>query len=223
MTDYKERAQFKNLKGSELWPEVISYRLGDRLKATEEEKRKFAFCLELAIPNALEVAEVFNPDFEYVKKIHKKADKLMSLLEDIRDAEEKSIYIEDIISHSLSCRSTDMDFLDVFYFADAFKGFLEDRLKDLKRGSNIEIQLMVCQYICGLYEKILGKKPSCYGENRFNQSQKIDDCTPYERVCFEVERRYELGITWSTMKKASKTYKAIFDRAKADDRLEWMN
>ena len=206
--------KFDNLKGSALWPEVIAHRLGDGIKASEIQKMAFALRLETVIPKLIERTKLTNPDREILRSMKEKADNLYEALESIRNASEQNKYIEDIIAFSLLHKSDRMDFLDVYWFADAFRGFLQDDLDKIKSGKDSASDLYICVCICWVYESYLGVVPTCRDGDYASDGGDINDASPYEKVCLEINRRYKTDLTWSTRRKAKKVYKTYFEKKK---------
>lgn len=203
--------KFENLKGSELWPEVIAYRLGNSIKADEMQKMAFALKLETLIPNLIERNKLYNPDREYVRLMKERADTLWDTLNSIRDAAEHNPYIEDIIDFSLAHKSDKMDFHDIYWFANAFQGFLQDDLDKIKSGKDSASQFYICVRICLAYEFYLGVAPTCRDTDH---TKDAAEASPYESVCMEINRRYNTNLTWSTMRKAKRQYKSYFENMK---------
>ncbi len=202
--------KFSDLNGSELWPEVIAHRIGPRIEADEMQKMAFALKLETLIPSVIKRTNLVNPDREVLRFMKEKAEILCETLETIRNESKKNIYIQDIIYFSLLHKSDRLDFDDIYWFADAFRGFLADGLQTVKSGKNAESELYICVCICLIYESCLGVSPTCRDQDYIKQTSDINDGSPYERVCMEINRRYGTGLTWSTMRKAKNIYKSYF-------------
>lgn len=201
---------YENLQGSALWPEVIAYRLGEGIKADAIQKMNFAHKLEIMIPKLITRTNLKYPDREYLRFMKDKADTLVETMESIRIAYKENEYIKDIIAFSLLFKSDRMDFFDVYGFADTFRGFLEDDLKKIKPGKNSSSDLYICKFICRAFESELGVAPTCRDRDYTKDSGDIMDATPYERVCMEINRRYNAQLSWSSMRKAKRDYKSFF-------------
>lgn len=208
--------KFRDIKGSELWPEVIAHRLGKRIKADDMQKMAFALHLEILIPKLIKRAKITNPDRETLRCMKEKADTLQQILESIRHEAQHNMYIRDIIDYSLKHKKHRIDFLDIYWFADAFRGFLQDGLDQVKSGKNSDSELHMCVCICRTYERYLGVAPTCRDLDYSKQTGDINDCSPYERVCAEINRRYGTNLTWSTMRKAKRIYKSYFEKKKEE-------
>lgn len=203
--------KFDNLNDSELWPEVIAYRLGDNIKAGDARKMAFALSLETLIPNLLERKNLTNPNRDVLRHMKEKADILCNTLKSIRALSEQNKYIQDIIDFSLLRKNDRMDFIDIYWFADAFRGFLQNDLDKIKSGKDSRFELYICVCICRIYESYLGVSPTCCDGDHTKDGADVSDATPYERVCMEVNRRYKTEISWSTMRKAKRVYKSYFE------------
>lgn len=198
---------------TENWIGLISARLGSKLKVTERQVGVFAMALEKVIPQMIGIGHLKNPNRDLVRQAKQKADELMRVLDDIKELSSKSPYLTDIIDFSLAARLHPIDFHDIYWFADALQGFLNDKADGFKAGRDSSNDLLICQSICQIYHQSLGLKPACYDQDRIKESGDIEDGTPYERVCLAVSERYAIKLSWSSMKKATKTYHALFAKS----------
>jgi len=193
----------------ERWIELISERVGNKVGANDEQKIQFALALELSIPQMITYSELAKPDRQKIIDLDHKLDRLLEILANIEKEIEKSEYLENISKWAFAYRRyPEMDIKDIYYFFDAMSGFLEDQRKSFKTGHNNSLSIIICKHICGLYHRLLNKEPGCYEQNRLNVSNDVMDCTPYERVCYAVNDRYSLNLTWSSMRTAAKIYKS---------------
>lgn len=146
------------------------------------------------------------PAYKEAVRINKLSKKLLLAIDLLCKNKKSSAFLDASTDKATFKNPKKTTFEDVVAYIRDLHAITQEATEGFPRGIDNRHEKEICEVICRIYEKHLNQKPTVYDADRIKDSQSPDDGTVYERICYAVEKRFGLSLSYNAKRQAAKSY-----------------